>query len=671
MGFQRKDENKGALGQAFEKAQSEAWEKAATPPPPSGGAPRRVSLSKVTSQFSGPYSRHQRGEVLGEYLEAFKRLVDKSKGVDGDAGKYTLIPLDKNNTGMALSYLLVTFDHSEGGVDYRSVFTLILEGSFEGHPSSDNPNLLPVVSRELYPGKNINLQLVAGDVQGSELWQVIESVLRSTNPNKRLVDAGSMTVPHEVVPNPEDPSNLTRIWFFATQATKNALEQEGINFLIPFSVDDVDTENDQVMARRSLASHTGGVTLSAAEIPIRSDVRISLEAGSGNNHQPNPLQRNDKVELSIVDAFVDVVYEPATPQVNNTGWLSSGGQQQVVANEAAATVRYRPRIVMTNVDTQFDAVTLEFQLMALASSTLLMFNDDWTRTFVPDANVTGMDFRDIGAVGYEVNLTGDPSQGPAAIPTKGSDFQSPGGNENAYTSTLKLLQMVMHREPILSMDIDESGELSWIQDVFMEAASGTPRAIEVIFEAANNLTGNRFSAIYQGGPILHDDKMRIPMGYYRKGEVYRDIRDVDYLAVLNACGPSGNLDPVVRYSELMENTAIPMDQRTSELLDIIRDTVGSSVRVTGYARRYTFNPNFLLAIMEGLSQAGLKFNAQNMIYDAAPTSVRGMHSHANMAFNTQQASQYFQYGPTNAPGGNFINRAPSTRFNRHGGGGSF
>lgn len=613
-----------------------------------------------------PFGRHQHGEQLGEYIAVFQQLINGAHV--SEAKNFDLQPLDNTTSGLPLSCLLVVYKEK----NILSVFTLILEASY-GNKTSQGNNILPEVPREIAPGFTTTVQLVAGDALGKELWETIAHNLESIYGNGyRIADAGAMTIPHEIVPNRENPHSLSRIWFTATQAAFSKLELITGDIEPPFTAEMIDTKNEQITANVNFADTTkGGQALTATGAPVRSDFRITLECTSKNqqfNHN-NPLMMSATRAISSVDGYVDLAFEPAIMD-QQVGWAAQqqqaawGGQPQ---HNPMATVRYRPRIILTRADTEIDAITLELQLLSLASSTLLMFNDAWTQCFKPNPNAVEPDLKDIGAVGYEVNFDGDATKTRGEkIPTKTQEFL-----QNIDTNMMTLLPAIMHRNPLISMDIEETGELSWIQEVFLGVAAGAPDAIAALKIAASNLTCGYFNTLFDNSKtIVHDELVRIPLGYYNGPNGIRDLRDVDYLAVLNKAGAT-DLEQVTRFSSCFDDRSKPMEMRTQTMLDIIRKTVGSEhVRVTGYARRYSLSPDFLMAIMEGVKRAGLVFSTHTNTLNPGVDQPRGQYAHQhnpNMAFNPQMVNGYFvpqTYG--NQQGGGFVNQAPSTSYDRGG-----
>jgi hypothetical protein len=274
---------------------------------------------------------------------------------------------------------------------------------------------------------------------------------------------------------------------------------------------------------------------------------------------------------------------------------------------------------MTNVISDMSGINLETQLLSISTATLIANNDCWVQTFRETYGRSGFDMKDIGAIGLDVNFSGKGDHQYARIDSKGADF----GEDSLY----KLVSAAFTPELMYSMDIPETGDLSWVQNVFLEAARGDKASIAAIIESADILTGGNFSAIYEGGNPMTQEVNRIHLGYYIDQDGNKqDIRDLDYLALLNFEGerePTLVADFANTYDRLEMDTA----QRLFRRLAIIRGDLGGTVKLTGYGQRVTFNPNFIVTLAQAIANGGLRPNPENIFHRHAATERGNMNAH--------------------------------------------
>jgi hypothetical protein len=291
---------------------------------------------------------------------------------------------------------------------------------------------------------------------------------------------------------------------------------------------------------------------------------------------------------------------------------------------------------------------MELQLLALAQATLVSQNWIWAGVFRPNHDITGMDLRDIGAIGYEINLGDQESGGkPTRIDTKSNDFD--------IHALYQFIAMNIHPDVIYSMDIVEGGDLSWVQETLIETTNGGAvgeSATASIFDAANKLTNGWFSHYFpkDGTPLIVNANNRVHIGYYkeRDGSLH-DIRDIDYLAVLNLSGKT-DLNTVASWGESFDNDTIPLEIRLETRMNILKQVLSNNFTLKGYARRIMFNPRFLNALNAACHHAGLVIRPQNMIHEFAQGMTRGNYNMTQYALPSQSVSPLFTSQPNSYRG---------------------
>lgn len=578
-------------------------------------------LMNFNNVSAAPISRYSAGAVVRGFESSLKKIFEES--IDPAAVEnFQFHILDNQNQGLALSSLLYTFVMSEGGKNYVAVFNMVVEGS--------GPNLS---NRVINMGdRSVEIATVAGDVLDPLMWDKVVSFLTERYGRDIIVlNAGSMVLPKTLSPDlAVSTDNLRQILYYSTQALSETMNINVTNTRAPISL----TMLDSSVTLNAEVNYNVPVVHNAVGQPVRSDISIVLRA---SQQQGNSLstQHEFSRDLTRVDGYIDLQWhEP---------------QQQVGMMVQQDTRRYVPRYVLTNIDALTDTISLEHMLLGLSTSTLLSSNFAWAGVYLNRYGVGGRDLRDIGAIGYEINLSSDPNATPDRIDTRSDTF--------SRNNMIQLLTMAFFPQVIYSLDVEETGELAWLHQTFIAAANGDAAAYKLIVDAANNLTGGAFSTVWGGGQIAQDDYNRIHLGHYTapSGEV-RDIRDLDYLGLLNLIGDR-DMQSVVDWSMSYDDTATPWEIRLERRAKILQAALPNCV-ITGYARRISFRAEFIDALLSACAKAGLSVRQQNVAF-LEGTASRGQFNIQGFAVGGQGPSNgVFTYGGQN----NFGNRGNQAFF---------
>ena len=563
----------------------------------------RPSIMEVNSLLRRPVSRKQTGEMVQAYERAIRKQIEDSMG-GNYKDNFQLHVLDNNTNMLAMSVILLCFAVQDKGSTYLGVYSLVVEGS----SGRLNPRFINIGNM------NVEIETTAGDIVDRTLWDKITTFLNETYGQKlSLLNAGAMVLPVEL--SADDESHIHRVVYMATQALYTVMEEEFLEAEKPLSVSMVDNG----ASLSAILDYNPGDTDTATGLPVRSNVSVVLR-GSMAGGQATQTPHEQVRELTRTDAYIDLVWaEPPQQQ-----W----GQPPV-------TQRYFPRVVITRLDSEVDAITPELQLLALSTSTLLSKNNAWGGVFLPRYDVgSGPDLRDIGAIGYEVNLTPDANAKPERIDTKSEQFGKP--------QLFQLLSMAVHDALIYSMDVEEVGELSWLHQVFIAAANGNTDAYNSIVQSANNLTEGHFARMWQGGPITVDDMNRVHLGYYTdlRGQ-RRDIRDIDYLALLNLIGEK-DMPTVINWSRTFDDVQTPLEIRLEQRAKILKGLL-NDLHIKGYARRVTFTPEFITTLNNAAVAAGLVIRPGNLYSDFSGQVGRGTYNAQAFAVGGAAGQGLFNY----------------------------
>lgn len=576
---------------------------------PRGGNRRGSGFTNINQRLRRDIGRNGSGEVLNKFNEALTKTAKES--LQGFGDRYLLIPVEAEPNLLACSGLALVMIQKTGADVLASVHTVLL---------AESASKLSPVQLDTPQGK-LELARVPGDMYDDFYWAKVQTAIKTALGNDALVmiDANASVLPVEV--SIEDVAQLQNVLLNAVNAVfmyMNLATEGGLED--PLTIQDITHMGNLTVgvAFNAPASET------ATGLPRRSDINITL-----NSNVDGQGQVASRTAVCSVDGYMDLTYVPAQPPKRDQ-W------GQVIPEPQR---HYVPRFVMTNVSSETDAVTMELQLLALVNALVITQGNAWFNAFKPRALRKGIDLRDIGAINYELNLT-DPTgkETPKKIDTKANTFD---------TSALhQLISTTMYLDPIFSMDIEESGELSWLQYAFLTAASGDINARNVIIAAADNLTGNRFSQIFDNSQALtHDEQVRVQLGYYYDEEgVQRDIRDIDYLAILNYVG-SNEPQAIVNWSDTFDQKDVPAAKRAYDRQVLLAHLTSDRFELKGYADRITFTSAFLTALSSAVVQAGLVVRPENL-QAAYVQNVRGDASALSFAMG-QVNGNLFSYGANN------------------------
>jgi hypothetical protein len=609
-------------------------------------APRgqhRQRLADFWSANPNAMSRSPESDIISTLNAALKGVYEEAVRSEYDV---TLIPIDLDQTRtLEKSAIVVAVSNKnakELGVAYH---TLILDGSSE-----------PIQSQMQQIGNNqIEVTRTTGDVYTPVFQNEVREWVSRAFPGLALhpVDA-------EVVPSTFDVTNKKRLYNLAANAVlAGSTELARLAGFPDIELGNIEQDNTLTVQ----SSFNNAPTEDIVGSPIRSDIVIDFRIGG----QPVPGQQGvtSRVKtLARVAGYMDLVWAPAISQAQAfNAWVPQVQQQQ----SPDAYKKYVPRFVITDLDSQ-NVLSIRAQLLALVTAFTLREQNGWVEAFRPSPVVQdGIDWKDIGAVGIEANFEGNTTGFGSRIDTKSDAFQRTNNMQGDFL--LRLVASVFQPKLLLSMDIPEAGPTTWISSVFAAAGeqsnAASAAASQYIYDEANKLTNGRLSNyLAPGTRIIIDENNRIHLGYFigRDG-LKHDLREVDYLAVLNMVG---DRDPELarEWSDSYALTGIPLEVRLAKRKQIIEGILGKqNVHIEGFARRVTFEPDFVNALTQAVKDVGLQVRtiapyADLQSYERAVNPYVAHAALDTMGYN----SGVFNRGYQGQPQGNFGNRSGFSRW---------
>lgn len=330
-------------------------------------------------------------------------------------------------------------------------------------------------------------------------------------------------------------------------------------------------------------------------LPIRSDIRTELVIAQLSNSRA-PIADNSEVRLCETSAYVDLIYTPPATQYQQYGQNYQAGQ--------FIQPHYIPRIVMTNFSVDLPHSSLEFMLLGVASMASLARQRAYGVVWRGGFGGTQSNLRNLGAVGLQV--PGLSPDGQAAILDVSADIRE----------LYALMDTVLAPSPVFTLEIEQGGQGNWATSIFARAAQGNQNAQELLVNAADNLTNHNFSKVYAqlsngvAQPLITTTDDLSYVGYYNRDGEYRDIRELDLLAILNTVGQK---DPQLVQDYLTtlcspEHVHVRLFRRNRILQRIAKD-----VHIKAYSKKYDFSAIFIEALTRSVAACGLVINNDNIL----------------------------------------------------------
>lgn len=543
-----------------------------------GGAaaqPQQRSWGFFSEGNLGGISRSPTSEVLTKALatliDAYKNHVTLERPYEA-----TVLPIDNSKEArLYLSGIVICVRVPENkglGVSYH---TLLLEGSNEAMQAR-------VIN---WNNQTVVEDRVAGDINDAQYAETVFSIVQRAFPGQTCRATSAQVVPRKF--NWED---------------KDAVRNLAINGVYP-CVSDMEIHHPQFsdinLARWNRDSSLQ-IQINFNEVdrtdysglPVRNNINISLTAVDNAKQNQQTLNNQERSKkISQLGGFIDLIWAPEAQAMNPYGNRMQGQMKY----------HFSPRFVMTNLENVM-RMTPASQLLAMQTALVLRETPtSWYPYY--DARPQGtsgrtVDTRDIGAINIEANLFDEPSGYGQRIDTKLATFNS--------HELGKLLSATVRPVLYYSLDVSECGSDTWYNEIFSAAAAGSVAAQAAIIEAANELTGGAFIRHYKSNesPVVVNDD-RIHLGYYAGQDgVRHDIRDIDYLAVLNLLGETDH-GAAQAWDDTFTKANYPLSKRLHERKKMIVDMVRGDVTFTGFARRVTMSGKFLEALDNGCKEAGL------------------------------------------------------------------
>ena len=551
----------GAFAQARENSQS------------TGKAGIRLSAG-LSSQLLGiRLSSGTGGDTTGKFIQTANKYLEKETALAAQGLKTVLIPLNvEDNPSLGVSAVLII--NTLKDVSVMGAHVVLMAGSID--PLQDK-----MVS--CGPGVGtVGVKQFVSDAIRPVFMEIVKSSVTQISGQYRVVFSDS-----EVFLAEWDAGNSEQVDPVVINAiAANVTEISKAKGLADLDLTQVKNDGALVVSPTFNNPNLPG--------PVRADVRIPFNVvPRGLDAQNDGFARSARV--SDVGLFMDLIY-------NGTGNQQMLGQN-MMQNQQAQKI-YIAQAVITSLRIPNNCYTTGSVLMALATTMSVIQGNAWIQAFKKQ-HVAGnkLDLTDIGAVGVDLNWENNQSGIGAPIDTSSAAFT------DAFLA--QLLNTIVSGVQI-SIDVPECGKETFYTSIFGAAAAGNAGAQRDIFNAANQLTGGNFAKFFNpADSIVVRDNAIVLNGYYTDANhERRDIRQIDYLAVMNMAIANGDYTMVENWCNSLYNVDMHPAQALFERALIIQNIAGD-VTFTGRSRRVTFTDSFINAFAEALTRTDVRFDVQN------------------------------------------------------------
>ncbi len=582
MALQGTNQNQSSqMGDAMQSAQARAQQQQDQQQTYGRPAGQPISLLELGRLNRIPMSRSPGSEVM----EKLRELLN-NEYADIPHFNTKVIAIDGPSSGLPYSVLVVAVqDKQDTSKKIASFHSLLIASSAE----DPSPRMESIGNRQY------EVIRVPGDAFEPGVIKVLtEIVSRDLGTDLALVNAGGCVVPRDF--NLQDQALVRQLAANAVYAAAMELDMRSDTFV---NINLANTKKDAALSTRINWNNPQG--FDAVGNPVRRDITVDLLASA--MQQSQSITAAAPIHLTHAEAYMDLIYvgpDEAAAQAARFGQPNPN-----------AFRLYAPRAVITGLDCLVPSTA--GMLLALITMTSIRENGQFYQYFRRRHYGQGMDLHDIGAVGYEVKLEGKSER----IETD-TEFDDP--------ELGALLNMILYPKVVFSLDVPEAGPNTWMLDVFSAASENRQEAMDHIRREADILTGGIFSQVYQGsGRFAFDEENRIHLGTFSDNGVKSDGRVFDYLAWLNLAGER-DLGKVSEWSDTFDRTEYPLVQRLGERYKLLT-SAAPDFKVTGFAKRVTFEHEFIEALVKAALQVGLDVRQTGPIGD-----FRGQ---------TRATSQYF------------------------------
>lgn len=548
--------------------------------------------------------RPSSGGLSDAALSALMAAFEKNKAFDKpnlpDAIKrdrFKVIPLDGSLAKSSLNSLLVTLPIVIGAGKATLVYVLTIEPS-GGHGTRSQ------VDR----GTTYDAIVLPEDQLATKPYKrAIEDQVSGLNKDAKVVVIGSQVLLSSVVAklNKEENSAVVdRIFDNALDALcgyrENLVDKAGGSRNSAFRI------SPKMIGRtgrlETTWNYSGQPGEDSSGQPIRSDCTGNLFYSEASNEDDNQYDRTPMGEIRAgIDLFLaDNREQSSGPSFSRRRKSQEEGEPFIQAVLNITSIAPAPNFPFS----------LELALLLLAQANLQSNDYRWASQLRPRTAISNPDATGVMKPTSNINCLHllNPNRDFAKI----FDDVSPNMDDNDLSD---YLAFTVFPKLAIGMMIPSSGEKSSVLSIFESIATTRDtdvarRHTKTLFEAADVLSGNRFSRAYKDlagstdvAPVRSmGTRQLIGTWVDNQGNV-RDLREWNVQSLLTEVGEK-NIDLVTDFQYTYENDRNTVDFCLAERLGYLQKVV-PGIRVTTTAPLLGFEPDFLEALSRSLDAADM------------------------------------------------------------------
>lgn len=518
---------------------------------------------------------------VSSFLNAFEKVVkEQIPNLETDRDNWEFRIFDANSNRSPVSAILFIRDEKS----HVAVFPWVIQDP--NQTLADKVLQIPAMYNA--PATTIQIPQLTEELLTSdgELGQAISRYVSSL---PKYVNRDVLVVTGRIIPTKLEPSNeaqIRSIIYYGSDALESSLlalnpNREHFNIAMK-------SPDENLVARMEF---NPGLAATSVGLPVRNDLAVRLSVVE--KAAKNSLAMNRQLPFSVTRTWGELIYTGGNPQfaqMAQAGMMGYGFNPAMMSNPM-----FRPAIVISSMDNQFEGGSLETQLLALNSAALLATNNNWWNLFRPNHAITtiGSDPQDIGMITADVAYPGE-ELGYTNTKAEGFNFA-------------QFMMKYIEQDVLIKLDVDELGDLTYLQQPFLYVSgiSGNAQdqvtANTIICQACNHLTDGKFAKYWNGKDPIVVDSDRIEVGYYvnDKGEL-RPLSEIDYRYIANLI----DINVARDYQDSFNSQMYPDDKlRFSKRKAIYDMYFAGSYEITGFARRLTFNSQFIIALSQAMNDA--------------------------------------------------------------------
>jgi hypothetical protein len=571
-----------------------------------GSQPAMRNMGRSLGRALG---RNNAGEALSKAFAAFDKLFHDENAAGSHQGdnivldEYKLMMFDQVEHRVDMSSVLFTYLLKDGAQDHVFYYTILVEGS--------TPSLAPIRCDER--NRQFEIPRTAGDVLNARYSDRVFAMLESVyGHGAKYHDCGTNVLPAGI--DCDDVKNvpvIRNLAFYANAAIET-ISVELLNYQPSFTLSWLERDDSLEVE----VDWSGMPQYSAAGAPRRTDVKICITSNVRDRTSDGDNSYRD--QLSRVGGSFELIYSPSQQSGNSFG----------IRRNVEETQLFTPLFTITDLDTDFKAITLEMQLLGMASTATLSDDLLWVNNFRTTGSKSkdpkDRDYKDIGALNF--------------LAPQGQYFDVKSANLGT-DGFLEYFGTLCRPDLAYAMDVEERGDNTWINSVFMEASQGSEASLKRIFDAADNLTDGHFSSIYRqmaddrtAHNPFEDSQNRILLGWYKEGGEMLDLRNLDLLYWLNRRGDQDQGDLALDWQDTFDMIKDPVEVRLDKRIRILSDVFGDSgFKVTGYAQQLYIDSVFIAALAAAVKACDVRIDQNNTTNTYGSVRPRGNYNISRMA----------------------------------------